>query len=122
MNANAHFTARILLGLIFLVAGFGKVMGGAAIAGFIESKIPGLGFMAWPVSIFELVAGIFILIGYQTRITALLLAGFCIFTGVIYHGFGDQMQMTATLKNLAMAGGYLMLFVHGAGKWSVDRS
>ena len=122
MKENAHFVGRLLLGLIFLAAGFGKVMSGADFGGFIESQLPGFGFLAWPVAIFELVAGLFIIIGFQTRITALLLAGFCVFTGLVYHGFGDQMQMTITMKNLAMAGGYLLLFANGAGKLAVDKS
>jgi len=121
MKDYAHLGGRILLGLGFLMAGFGKVMGGAPIGGFIESKLPGMGFLAWPVSIFELVAGIFIIIGFQTRLTSLALAAFCVFTGIVYHGFGDQMQAAITMKNLAWTGGFLLLYAHGAGKWAIDK-
>jgi len=107
------------MGLLFLLAGLGKVTSGAAIGGFIESKIPGLGFMAWPVSIFELGAGILLIIGLQTRYVSLALVGFCLFTGLIYHGFADQ---TGMLKNIALAGGFLILFAKGSGGMSIDKS
>ena len=122
MNAVTHFIGRVLLGSLFFFAGIGKVVSGAQFSGFIESKLPNMGFLAWPVSIFELVAGLFLILGFQTRITALLLSCFCIFTGVVYHGFAGQEEIIATLKNLALAGGYLLLFVHGAGKWALDKS
>jgi putative oxidoreductase len=114
----AHPLGRILMGSLFLIAGYGKVMGGAAIGGYIESKIPGLGFMAWPVAIFELVAGALLIIGFQTRLTALALAGFCVFTGLIFHGFADQ---TGMLKNIALAGGFLIIFSKGSGGMSIDK-
>lgn len=119
LNKLAHPAGRIMMGLMFVLAGYGKVMNGAPIAGFIESKIPGLGFMAWPVSIFELVAGALLIIGFQTRLTALALAGFCLFTGVIFHGFADQIVM---MKNIALAGGFFILFAKGAGGLSIDKS
>lgn len=119
LNKLAHPLGRIMMGLMFLLAGYGKVMNGAPIGGFIESKIPGLGFMAWPVSILELVAGVLLIIGLQTRLTALALAGYCLFTGVIFHGFADQIVM---MKNIALAGGFFILFAKGAGGLSLDKS
>jgi putative oxidoreductase len=119
LNKYIHPIARVFLGILFLVAGFGKVMGGAAIGGYIDSKLPGLGFLAWPVSIFEVVAGVFLIIGYQTRPTALLLAAFSLFTAIVFHGFAEQVTM---LKNIGLTGGYLLLFVHGAGGMSVDKT
>lgn len=122
MNKISEFAypvGRVLLGLLFVVAGFGKVMGGAAIGGYIESKLPGMGFLAWPASLFELFAGLMLVVGFQTRWTALALAGFCVFTGLVFHGFGD---MNGLLKNVALAGGYLLLVTHGAGKYALDKS
>ncbi|MEM9716230.1 MAG: DoxX family protein [Pseudomonadota bacterium] len=120
---------RVLLGVLFLVAGLGKLAGGAeGLAFFIETQLP-LGFLAWPVIIFEIAVGILLIIGYQTRWVALSAALFCVFTGVFYHlipGMADpasmQMQITATLKNVALAGGYLLLFAKGAGGMCVDRT
>lgn len=119
LNRLIHPLARIAMGILFLFAGYQKVIQGAPIAGKIEKVFPGFGFMAWPVSIFELVAGALIIIGLQTRMTALMLAGFCVITGVLFHG---QADMTGMLKNIALAGGYMMLFVYGAGGLSLDRS
>jgi len=63
----------------------------------------------------------FLLLGWQTRISAFLLAGFSALSAVIFHAdFGDQMQSILFMKNLAMAGGLLMLVANGPGSWSVD--
>jgi putative oxidoreductase len=119
LQKRAHPLGRILMGLMFLVSGYGKIMGGASIGGYIESKIPGFGFMAWPVSIFELTVGILLIIGLQTRLVSLAAAVFCVFTALIFHGFADQINM---LKNIALAGGYLILFAKGSGGMSIDKS
>ncbi len=59
--------------------------------------------------------------GWQTKIVAFLLAGFTIVSAVIFHSnFGDQVEMTMFLKNLAMVGGFLMLVRFGAGELSLD--
>ncbi|MGD8616766.1 MAG: DoxX family protein, partial [Gammaproteobacteria bacterium] len=62
-----------------------------------------------------------VLLGWQTRISAFLLAGFSVLSALIFHAnFGDQMQSILFMKNLAMAGGLLMLVANGPGSWSVD--
>lgn len=106
---------RILLGALFVMAGFQKMSGIEAFTTFIESG-PVPGFMAWPVAIFELVAGVLILVGFLTRYTALALALFCAATGFLYHPGETGM----VLKNLAIAGGFLILFAHGPGLLSAD--
>ena len=69
----------------------------------------------------ELGCGVLILIGYQTRAAALLLAGFCLATAVLFHSrFGDRNQLLHFEKDLAIAGGLLVLFAHGAGAWALD--
>lgn len=61
--------------------------------------------------------------GYQTRITALALAGFSLLTALMFHFVpSDAMQMSIFFKNFAMAGGYLLLVVHGAGALSLDNA
>lgn len=114
--------ARILIGILFLLAGVGKVSDIAGTAGYIQSVgLPG--FLAWPATIFEIAIGIALIVGYQTRIVALAGAAFCIFTAVIFHNnFADQMQMVMFLKNLAIAGGFLMFYAHGAGKYAIDKA
>ena len=69
----------------------------------------------------ELGCGLLILCGYHTRATALILAGFCLATAVLFHGkFGDRNQLLHFEKDLAIAGGLLLLFAHGAGAWAID--
>ena len=68
----------------------------------------------------EVLGAIAIIVGYRTRIVALLLAGFTIAAGVIFHSGAEQMQQIMLLKNFAVAGGLLVLFARGAGAWSLD--
>jgi putative oxidoreductase len=112
--------ARILLGALFIVAGLGKLADVQGFAGYMASGgVPS--FLAWPVILVEILGGIAILVGFQTRIAALVLAAFTVLAGVLYHFVpADQMQMTMFLKNLAIAGGFLALANIGAGRYSVD--
>jgi putative oxidoreductase len=112
---------RILLSFIFIVAGFSKIAsGGEGMVQYMESAgVPG--FLFWPAALFEVIAGLAILVGFKTRISAFLLAGFCIVTAVLFHYVpADQMQMTMLMKNFAIAGGLLILARFGAGEFSVD--
>jgi putative oxidoreductase len=116
----AHPAARVLLSLLFIYAGFGKITGGATgLTGYIDSVLPGFGVLAWPVAFFEFFGGIALLVGFQTRIVSLALAGFSIFTGLVFHGFSAD-QILTTLRNFGIAGGYLMFFAYGAGAYSID--
>lgn len=114
--------ARILIGILFLVAGAGKLADVAGFTGYLTSGgLPA--FLAWPAIIFEIVLGLALIAGFQTRIFALLGAGFCVLAGLLYHfNLADQMQTTMLLKNLAIAGGLLMLAAHGAGRYAVDKA
>ena len=80
------------------------------------------GFLLWPTIVLEILLPILIIIGYQTQISAILLAMFCIATAVIFHlDFADQMQTISFLKNFALAGGFLFIAVHGPKEWSMER-
>ncbi len=120
MNASIHFAGRVLLALIFILSGFGKLTDPAGTAGYMQAMgVPTI--LLWPTVALELLGGIALIIGYQTRIVALALAGFSVISGLIFHSnFGDQMQMIMFLKNLAMAGGFLLLVSSGATALSVD--
>ena len=120
LNSNLHVVARVFLGLMFLVAGLGKLGNVDGFAGYMASGgIPA--FLAWPAVLFEILAGAVIIAGFQTRLTALALAAFCVVTAVLYHFVpADQMQMTQFFKNLGLAGGYLLLASAGSGAFSVD--
>ncbi|WP_020405053.1 DoxX family protein [Hahella ganghwensis] len=112
--------ARILLALMFILAGISKISGYEGTQGYMEAfGVPG---MLLPVVILtELGLGILIVIGFQTRLAAFLLAGFSIIAALIFHSnFDDQMQSILFMKNLAVAGGFFGLMVAGPGPFSLD--
>ncbi len=111
---------RILLAAIFLLAGLNKIGGYEGTAAYMSSMgVPGALLPA--VILLEVGGALAIIAGLFTRLTALALAGFCIVSGLIFHGnIGDLMQFILFFKNIAMAGGFLILAVHGAGSWSLD--
>lgn len=117
---HSLLAARVLLGLLFVLAGLGKLGNVAGFGAFMASGgIPAV--LAWPVVLFEIIAGLMLIAGALTRPVALALAAFCILSGLLYHfDLNDQMQVTQLLKNLALAGGYLALTVAGPGALSVD--
>lgn len=120
MSPFAHLVGRILLALIFILSGIGKISDPAGTAGFMESMgVPGI--LVWPTIALEILGGIAIVIGFQTRIAAFALAVFSIAAAVIFHhNFADQMQMIMFLKNLSIAGGLLLLAASGALSFGVD--
>ncbi len=70
----------------------------------------------------ELGGGLLVALGLATRVAATLLAGFCVFTAVMFHrDFGEPGQLLHFEKDLAIAGGFLVLACCGAGAWSLDR-
>ena len=121
-NALLLLVSRILLAAVFIPAGISKFSGIEGLAGYIGSVgLPAATLLAWCAAIFEVVAGIAILVGFQTKYAALAFAAFCVFTALVFHfNPADQMQMTMLFKNLGLAGGFLALAAAGAGAWSVD--
>lgn len=110
---------RLLLSLMFILAGYNKIGGYAGTQGYMEAMgVPG---MLLPlVIIVELFGGLALLVGWQTRIAAFLLAGFTIVANLIFHNLTDQMQSLLFMKNLSVAGGLLMVTALGAGAFSLD--
>lgn len=118
-RAPLDLAGRILLALIFITAGYGKIGGYEGTAGYMESMgVPGA--LLPLVILTELGGGIAIVLGLFTRPVAVALAGFSILSGIIFHAGADQMQQIMFAKNLAIAGGFLVLAAHGAGAWSID--
>ena len=114
MATIAAIVGRVCLGLLFILAGLGKVTDTAATAQYIESATSLPGALAMPTGIFEIVAGLLLASGFMTRITALVLAGFTAVTILLFHyQVTDQTQMVMALKNLAIIGGLLMVFAYG---------
>lgn len=120
VNNLSTLVGRILIAIIFIMSGYNKIGGYEGTQGFMESVgVPGLLLPA--VIAVELLAGIAVLVGYQTKIAAFLLAGFTLLSAIIFHSdFAQQMQMVLFMKNLAISGGLLLLFVHGPGQWAVN--
>ena len=128
-NTLSHIApvARVLLALIFILSGYQKLGDPAGTAAYIASGgLPG--WLVWPTILVEIGAGIALAAGFQTRVAALLLAGFTLLAGVLYHlvpsfaaeGMAAQMQMIMFMKNLSMTGGLLFVVAMGAGAWSLD--
>lgn len=122
LNAYVPFVARLLMSVLFIVAAYGKLSNVEGFTGYLTSGgLPA--FLAWPAILFEVIVAASLILGYQLRIVALLAAGFCVLTGLMFHFVpADQMAMTMFFKNLAMAGGFLMFYVHGAGKVALDKA
>jgi putative oxidoreductase len=113
---------RLFLSMIFIFSGFNKITGYAATQSYMESMgVPG---MLLPLVIMvELFGGLAILFGFKARFVAILMAGFSVVSALIFHQFWiDESQMNPFMKNIAMAGGFLMIFAHGAGAYSLDNS
>lgn len=111
---------RVFLSLIFIFSGFSKITGYSGTAAYMESM--GVPTMLLPlVILLELFGGIAILIGFKARLVALLFVGFNIVSALIFHQFWlDESQMNPFMKNIAIAGGFLMVFAHGPSSYSVD--
>lgn len=121
-NAALIAVGRVLLSLIFILAGYGKLTGIAGTAGWFGSiGLPFPTVVAVLVGLLELFGGLAILVGFQTRIAAIALALFTIGATLIAHlDFADQVQLLFFQKNLAITGGLLVLAAFGAGALSID--
>ena len=124
----AALLGRILLSVLYVDAGFGKITGFAGAVGYIRSA-------GWPMPevatvgaiVVELVGGLMLAAGYKARWVALALAAFTIAAAFGFHAFWEfpaaqqRMQYIQFWKNVSIAGGMLMVFALGPGRLSVDR-
>ncbi len=126
---------RLLLSIVFIMSGLGKFADPASTTGMIaQTGLPMASVLTYLAAIFETVAGLAILVGFQTRIVSWLLAAFCVFTAFVFHGgainvpgFSDGANGMLTMfnqlmmmKNITIAGGFVVLAGFGAGALSVD--
>ena len=114
-------SGRGMLAVVFIIAGIGKL--GAGYAGtqaYMESAgLPGLLLPA--VIALEILGGIAILAGFQTRIVALMLAGFTLMASLLFHSdFSQQIQMILFMKNIGLIGGFMVLAAQGPGDWAFN--
>jgi len=121
-TSAAILVGRIFLSIMFILAGFSKLTAIAGTAGWFESLgIPAPTLAAVGSGVVELVGGLAILVGFKTRIAALVLAIFTVAATLIAHtNLADQVQQLFFMKNLAVTGGFLVLAAAGAGAYSVD--
>ena len=111
---------RTFLSLVFLLAGIGKVFNYEGTIEYMENfNVPG--YLLTPAIIIEILFPLLIIIGYKTKLSAAILSLFAVSLAVIFHtDFSNQMQLMSFLKNFAIAGGFMILSVKGAGKYSLD--
>lgn len=119
-NPLFETAGRVLIAAIFVISGIGKIGAYAGTQAFMASMgVPGA--LLPLVIAFEIGAGLAVIVGFQARSAAFLLAGFSLVTAVLFHGnLGDQMQAILFWKNVAIAGGFLFVVANGAGAWSID--
>ena len=111
---------RIFLSAIFLINGVGKIFNYEGTIQYMENfNVPG--YLIIPAIAVEILFSILLIMGYQTKFSALILSLFTLALAVIFHtDFSNQMQLMSFLKNIAIAGGFLIIFVYGPGKYSLD--
>ena len=116
----AELAGRILLSSLFVLSGVSKLGAYAGTAAYMASQ--GVPSALLPLVVAtELLGGLAIAFGWKTRVAAFLLAGFSVLSALMFHAnFADQIQMIMFLKNVSIAGGFLMLLANGAGRLSLD--
>jgi len=127
-NNAIILVARILLSFMFILAGFGKLTDAAGTAGMIAGAgLPAAAALAYLAGAFELVTGLAVLVGFQTKIVGWLLAVFCVFTAVLFHlpyASGAELvnilNQIMVMKNITLAGAYILLATYGPGVYSLD--
>ena len=112
---------RILISALFLISAFNKIFNLEGSMSWMEGfGLPG--FLIYPAIVIEVILPVFVIVGYQARIAAGILASFCLLTAFIFHfDFSNQMQLVSFFKNIGLAGGFLFIVANGTKDWSVDR-
>jgi len=119
-DSSVLLVARCLVAALFIWSGIGQVAGYDETATFM-SRNGVIGNLLAIAVFIELAGGILLVVGYRMQLTCLVLAGFCVVTALLFHAnFADKAQMFHFLKNSAIAGGLLALYVSGPGRMSFD--
>ncbi|SRR5260221_1901247 len=122
-NDAVALVGRLFIAVPFLISGIGKL---AAPAGT-QAYIAAMGLPAPVLAYFgsiavEVIGGLLLIVGFQARIVALVMAVFTLLAAMFFHrNLVDQNQMFHFLKNIAMIGGMLQIIAFGTGKFSLDR-
>jgi putative oxidoreductase len=120
LRDTAELGGRILLSALFVLSGLSKISAYTATIGYMSALgVPG-GLLPVVIAT-ELLGGLAIAFGWKTRTAAFLLAGYSVLTALVFHhNFADQIQMIMFMKNVSIAGAFLLLTVNGAGRISLD--
>ena len=112
---------RIFISALFLISAFNKIFNLDGSISWMESfGMPG--FLIFPAIAIEIILPVLVIVGYQARIAAGILAIFCLATAFIFHfDFTNQTQFILFLKNIGLAGGFLFIVANGTKEWSVDK-
>ena len=112
---------RILISVLFLISAYDKIFSIDGSMSWMEGfGIPG--FLLYPAIALEIILPLCIIIGYQARVAAGLLAIFCLATAFIFHlDIIDPMQKVSFFKNISLAGGFLFIVANGTKDWSIDK-
>ena len=115
-----EFIGRILLSALFLIEGIGKISKQEDVIMYMaDYGVPEILFI--PAIILEILFPLLLIIGYKTKLSALIMALFTLTVAIIFHtDFSEGMQITFFLKDLAIAGGFMIIFVYGSNKISLD--
>jgi len=112
---------RILISALFLISAYNKIFSFDGSMSWMEGfGLPG--FLLYPTIALEIILPLCIIAGYKARISAGLLAIFCLTTAFIFHlDFVDPMQKISFLKNVGLAGGFLFIVANGTKEWAIDK-
>jgi len=112
--------ARIFLSALFLIEGVGKIFSKKQVVMYMEDySVPGILFV--PAVVLEIIFPLLLIVGYKTKLAALVMSLFTLTVAIIFHtDFSNGMQLVFFLKDLAIAGGFLVVFVYGSNKFSLD--
>ena len=112
---------RIFISALFLISAFNKIFNLDGSIGWMEGfGVPG--FLIFPAIAVENILPVLVIVGYQARIAAGVLAVFCLMTAFLFHfDFANQSQLVSFLKNIGLAGGFLFIVANGTKDWAVDR-
>ena len=112
---------RLFISALFLLSAYNKIFNIDGTIGWME-EFGVYGFLLYPAIALEIILPLFVIIGYQARLSAGLLAIFCLATAFIFHyDFTNQMELISFLKNIGLSGGFLFIVANGTKEWSIER-
>ena len=115
-----EFIGRLFLSALFLIEGFGKISMQEEVIIYMEDySVPGILFL--PALIVEILFPLLLIVGYKTKCTASIMALFTFAVAIIFHtNYSESMQLMLFLKDIAIAGGFMIVIAYGPGKISLD--